>query len=66
MEADTAVAHDAPLAVEDDPLAKRKSFLLVAFFFGESGCAWAIGEGIVLERAFATLVTDRAIERVIG
>src|SRR5207248_1289879 len=35
VESYAAVAHDAALAIEDDAVAQRKGFVLVALFLGE-------------------------------
>ena len=66
MEAHAAVAHDAALAVQDDLFAERERLFLVAFCFDEARGAGTVGEGVVLQRTFAALVADRAIERVVG
>ena len=63
VEADAAVAHDAALAVEHDLLAERERLFLVAFFFGEARGAGTVAERVVLERALAAFVADRAVER---
>ena len=64
-EAGAAVAEDAALAVEQHQVAHRDGLLEVALLLDEAGLARAVGHGLVLERALAALVADRAVERVV-
>ena len=59
-------AEDAPLAVEEDQVGDGDRLLVVALDLDEAALARAVGEGLVLEWAFPTLVAHRAIEGVIG
>src|SRR5438105_3226779 len=63
---DAAEAHDAAFAVQHDLRPERIGLLLVTLFFGEAGSAWAVSEGVVLQGTLATLVANRAVERVVG
>ena len=60
-----AVAEDAALTVEEHQVADRDRLLVVALLLDEAALARAVGHGLVLERALAALVADRAVERVV-
>ena len=64
-EAGAAVAQDAALAVEGDEVADRDRLLEVALLLDEPALARAVGHRLVLQRALAALVADRAVERVV-
>src|SRR5205807_402626 len=57
-----APAEDAALAVEDDLVGERHPFIEVRLRKFEAAGAGAILEGLVLQRAFAALIADRAVE----
>jgi hypothetical protein len=65
-EAGAARALDAALAVEQDQLADLDGLDEVALLLDEAGLARAVSQGLVLQRALAALVADRAVERVVG
>ncbi len=60
-----AVAQDAALAVEEDVVVDRDGLFEVALLFDEAGLAGPIGHRLILERALAALVADRAIEGMV-
>ena len=64
-EAHAAVAEDAALAVDRDQRAQRERLLEVALGLDEARDAAAPAERVVLQRALAALVADRAVERVV-
>ena len=64
-EADAAGAHDASLVVEADVFSDIDVFGLLDFCFLEAGFAASVFDGKFLERAFAGLVADGAVERVV-
>src|SRR4051794_7792626 len=64
-EADAAVAEDAALAVDRDQRRELDRLLEVALFVDHPAFPRAPAVGDVLQRAFATLVADRAVERVV-
>ena len=61
-----AAALDAALAVEQDQLGDRDGLGEVSLLLDEAGLAGTVGQGLVLQRALAALVADRAVERVVG
>ena len=65
-EAGAAVAQDAALAVEEHEVADRDRLLEVALLLDVAALARAVAERLVLQRALAALVADRAVERVVG
>ncbi len=65
-EAGAAGALDAALAVEQDQVRDGDGLLEVALLLNEAGLARAVGQRLVLQRALAALVADRAVERVVG
>ncbi len=60
-----ASALDAAFAVEQDQFGEGDGLLPVALLLDEAGLARAEGERLVLEGAFAALVTHRAVQRVV-
>ena len=62
---DAAVAEDAALAVDGHQRREGQRLLEVALGLHEAGEPPAPAERLVLERAFAALVADRAVERVV-
>ena len=64
-EADAAAAHDAALVVEPDARADIDVFRLFHLHIHEARNAAAVFDRVFLEAAFAGLVADRAIERVV-
>ena len=64
-EAGAPAALDTPLAVEQDQLGDGDGFLEMALLLDEPGFAGAIGQGLILQGAFAALVAHRAVERVV-
>src|SRR2546426_2964073 len=64
-EARAAPAEDAALAVEDDLVGERHALVEVRLLKLEAAGAGAVVEGLILQRAFAALVADRAVEGVI-
>src|SRR5690606_24487040 len=60
-----AGAEDATLPVEQHQLADRDGLLEGPLELDETALTGPVGHGLVLERALPTLVTDRAVERVI-
>ena len=64
-EARAAVAEDAALAVEQHEVADRDRLLEVPLLLDEPALARPVGVGVVLQRALAALVADRAVERVV-
>ena len=65
-EAGAAGALNAALAVEQDQVRNGDGLLEVALLFDEAALARAVGQRLVLQRALAALVADRAVERVVG
>ena len=63
--ASAAITENAALAVEIDGVADRDRLLVVPLLLDEAGLARAEGHGLILQRAFATLVAHRAVERVV-
>ncbi len=64
-EAGATVAEDAPLAVEQHERGDLDRLGEVALLLDEAALARTEAEGLVLERALAALVADRAVERVV-
>ena len=64
-ESGAATALNAALAIEKDELANRDRLFEVTLLLDETGLTRAVRQHLVLERAFATLVTHRAVERVV-
>ena len=64
-EPDAARAKNAALVVEHDARAEINALGLVNFRLDEAARALAVIHGVFLELAFARLVADRAIERMI-
>ena len=64
-EAGATIAQDAALAVEQHVLAERDRLFVVALLLDVTALAGAVTERLILERAFAALVTHRAVERVV-
>ncbi len=60
------VTEDAALAVEQDEVADRDRLLEVALLLEVPALARAVAQRLVLQRALAALVADRAVERVVG
>ena len=65
-EARAAVAQDAALAVEQHEVADRDRLLEVPLLLDVAALAGTVAERLVLQRALAALVADRAVERVVG
>ena len=65
-EARAAVAEDAALAVEQHEVADRDRLLVVPLLLDVAALARPVAERLVLQRALAALVADRAVERVVG
>ena len=65
-EAGAACALDAALAVEEHEVTDGDRLLEVALLLNEAGLARPVGQRLVLQRALATLVAHRAVERVVG
>ena len=65
-EAGAAVAQDAALAIEQHEVADRDRLLEVPLLLDVAALAGAVAERLVLQRALAALVADRAVERVVG
>ena len=65
-EAGAAAALDAALAVEEHELGDGDGLLEVALLLDEAGLSRTVDQGLVLQRALAALVADRAVERVVG
>ena len=65
-EAGAAGALDAALAVEQHEVRDGDGLLEVALLLDEAALARAVGQRLVLQRALAALVADRAVERVVG
>ena len=65
-EAGAAVAQDAALAVEQHEVADRDRLLEVPLLLDVAALARTVAERLVLQRALAALVADRAVERVVG
>ena len=64
-ETNAAAAHDAALVVEPDAWADIDVFRLFHLHVDEAGDAAAVLDGLFLQTALASLVTDRAVERVV-
>ena len=64
-EAHAAVAEDATLAVDRDQRRQRQRLDEVALGLDDAADATAPSESDVLKRAFAALVADRAVERMV-
>ena len=64
-EAGAAAALDAALTVEQDEVADRDRLLEVPLLLDEARLARTERERLVLERALAAAVADRAVERVV-
>ena len=64
-EAGAPAALDAALAVEQDQLGDGDGLLEVALLLDEPRLPGAVGQGLVLQGALATLVAHRAVERVV-
>jgi hypothetical protein len=60
------IALYASLPIEQDELRDRYWFRIVTLFFDKARLARTEREGLVLERALATFVTDGTVERVIS
>ena len=65
-EAGATGALDAALAVEQHEVRNGNGLLEVPLLLDEPALARTVGQGLVLERALAALVTHRAVERVVG
>ena len=63
--ADAAPADDTALLVENDCVGDEVVLLLAAFRLDQLANAGAEAHGLVLQRAFAALVADGAVERVV-
>ena len=67
LEADAARALDAALFVQEDQVAQRHMLVEVHLVVVDHAAdAGTVFERLVLQRAFAALVADRAVERVAG
>src|SRR4051812_31454361 len=66
MEAHAAVAHDAALAIQENAIGKWERLLGLPLVLGEAADAHTEVEGIVLQRTLAALVTNWAVQRVVG
>ncbi|GAA3416768.1 hypothetical protein GCM10018952_46180 [Streptosporangium vulgare] len=64
-EADAARALDAALTVEQHLGGERDRLVEGPLLLHEAALALAVGHGLVLQRALAALVADRAVERVV-
>jgi len=64
-EADAARAEDAALVVEHDARPELGALRLHVLLLDEARVAATVAGGLLLEHAFARLVADRAVERVI-
>ena len=64
-EADAAAAHDATLVIEADARADIDIFRLFHLHVDEARNAAAVADRVFLESAFAGLVADRAVKRVV-
>ena len=64
-EANAARAQDAALIVKHDAGAEHGALRLYVLLLDVAGVAAAIAGGLLLELAFARLVADRAVERVV-
>ena len=60
-----AITQDATFTIQVDRLADRDWLFEVAFLFDEPAFARTVGHGLVLQRTFATLVADRAVQRMV-
>ncbi len=65
-EAGAAIAQDAALAIQVHEVADGDGLLEVSLLLDEAGLARAVRVRLVLQRALAALVADRAVERVVG
>ncbi len=65
-EAGAAGALNAALTVEQHQVRDGDRLLEVALLLNEARLARAVGQRLVLQRALATLVAHRAVERVVG
>jgi len=64
-ETDAARAHDAAFVVEDDAFADVDALRLLHLFVGEAAALVAILDRVFLKLAFAGLIADGAVERVV-
>ena len=64
-EADAARTEDATLVVEHDARAEPRALGFDVLPFGEARIAAAVAGGLLLQLALASLVADRAVERVV-
>ena len=64
-EADAAAAHDATLVIKADARADSHVLGLFDLHIGEARDASAVAHGIFLQSAFAGLIANRAIQRMI-
>ena len=60
-----AIAQDAALTIEQHEIADRDRLLLVALLLDHAALTGTERHGLVLEGAFAALVADRAVERMV-
>ena len=65
-EPNAAAAHDASLVVEANARADLDVFRLFHLLLTEAGLAVAVLNAEFLERAFSSLIADRAVEGMIG
>jgi hypothetical protein len=65
-EAYAASTVNAPFSVQDYPRAQLHPFGLMYLFLLKARPLWAVFVGPDLEGAFARLVTDRAVQRVVN
>ena len=65
-EASATVAQNATLTVEVDDVADGDRLLVVALLFDIAAFAGTAADRLILQRAFATLVAHRAVQRVVG
>ena len=64
-ETGAAVAEDAPLPVEQHEIGDRDRLLVVPLLLDVAGLTGTVAERLVLQRAFAALVADRTVERMV-
>ena len=64
-EAHATLAENATIAVEQDLAGQTQRLAVGALRIGETGLSTAIGHCLVLQGTFATLIADRAIQRVV-
>ena len=64
-EAHTTLAENATIAVEQDLAGQTQRLAVGALRIGETGLCATIGHCLVLQGALATLIADRAVQRVV-